>query len=118
MGCSDLFGVDMSIWKPTSSLDEPQTDMNRWIIAKVKRKDRDDFTYHVVGDTYEARVSSSIKQWLPEERIAITNSGRRYFLPEDAFNTPGSDARYVFLNWLAMYGAKWDEVEWLKEPIV
>ncbi|MGA9146679.1 MAG: hypothetical protein WBZ04_03890 [Candidatus Nanopelagicales bacterium] len=51
---------------------------------------------------YEGRVSSAVSQWLPDEKILVTNSGRRYKL--DGQVRSQGDAEYVWAHWCSIQG--------------
>jgi len=86
----------MPFWRPNSVEDEPSTQAYKWMVYDVAFKSGS--TRHVVCYCGEGRVSSPIKGWDPEGRIATTRSGRRYHLNKDCqgFNL---DAQYVFGTW-------------------
>lgn len=89
----------MSVWKPISTKYEPYTHMNSWKIYRVSRNN--EISDHVVGYCGEGRVSSKIQNFSKTNRIAITRSGRQYFLPENA-NYNNGDADYVWGHWLSI----------------
>lgn len=95
--------VARSIWKPVSVTEEPHTKVTSWQVMLVPANGEYKESRHIVGWTgYEGRVSSAIKDWDPNTKIATTNSGRKYEL----VGHPGlnRDAMYVWSNWISHYG--------------
>lgn len=91
----------MPVWNPNSVNDEPVTTMKAWKVVEVSRKGKNR-TRHVVGNCGEGRVSSTIVDFDPANRVATTKSGRKYELPiEGSKIYIGPDAVYVFNVWFA-----------------
>ncbi|RQS59703.1 hypothetical protein DID96_35200 [Burkholderia sp. Bp8963] len=84
----------MPIYRTSSVEDEPTIYLAHWSVRKTG-----DGTLHLVGVnlvTQDGRVSTSVKQFDTERRVALTASGRRYEL----IGAGGydADAEYVW-NW-------------------
>ena len=72
-----------TVWKPTSVVDEPVTELRRWRVFQVAAVFNADGppTTHFVGDAgYEGRVSSPILEYDPISRQGRSGSGRIYKL--------------------------------------
>ncbi len=92
----------ISIWRPQSVLDEPESYMVNWRVYKVKGVEIDDVdTVHFVGDCGgEGRVCSPVRTYDPSTKRGITRSGRIYELTGKSGHD--SDASYVWRHWLKM----------------
>jgi hypothetical protein len=91
------------VWSPPSVSREPGTQVVNWTIMKVMSEHYGEETFHVIGFTgSEGRVSSKIKSFDREKRVAITNSGRRYVLIGESGNN--RDALYVWGQWCKING--------------
>ena len=84
----------MNVWKPEGVELEPSIEITAWKIYEVK----DDCTRHLIGRAGgSGRVSSAIKEYLKDENVVVTRSGRRYSLiGESEYD---ADAAYVWLCW-------------------
>ena len=94
----------MSIWKPFSVQQEPETRLTQWRVMEVSAE-FNDFkpTTHLVGyATYEGRVCSAVQTYDPKSKRAVTQSGRVYELVgSSGYN---KDALYVWDRWFANVG--------------
>ena len=90
----------MSIWRPTSVEQEPQTRLTQWRVYEVTHDNLT--TIHFIGHTgYEGRVSSAVQTYDPTTKRGVTKSGRVYEL----VSNPGhnKDAMYVFNVWCSRF---------------
>jgi len=92
----------ISIWRPASVLDEPESYMTNWSVFKVKGVEIDDIeTVHFVGNCDgEGRVCSPVQTYDPTTKRGVTRSGRIYVLVGKSWHD--SDALYVWRHWLMM----------------
>ena len=95
----------MSIWKPYSVQQEPQTRLTQWRVMQVSADfNSNKETIHLVGYAgYEGRVCSSVEKYDPKSKRAVTQSGRVYELVgSSGYNR---DALYVLDCWIANAGS-------------
>lgn len=90
----------LSIWKPASVKQEPETKLTQWQVHKVKVGD--DETIHFMGYAgYEGRVCSAVQEFDMTTMRGRTKSGRIYEL----IGEPGTnrDAIYVWNHWVSRF---------------
>lgn len=100
----------MSLFRPVSVEDEPETVLSRWIAFEAHHP-TEPVTRHFAGyvdATGHGRVCSPIQSWDHETRTAITRSGRRYRLE----GPPGlsMDVAYVLAHWQEINGVMLSEI--------
>lgn len=94
----------MSIWKPYSVQQEPNTKLTQWRVMEVSAEHNDyNPTIHLVGYAgYEGRVCSAVQNYDPKSKRAVTKSGRVYELVgSSGYNR---DALYVWDCWFDNLG--------------
>jgi hypothetical protein len=87
----------ISIWKPASVTQEPETKLTQWQVYKVKALGEE--TIHFNGYArYEGRVCSAVQEFDKTTMRGRTKSGRIYELVGE----PGRnrDAEYVWNDWI------------------
>lgn len=89
----------ISIWKPASVTQEPETQLTSWRVFEVTNESGR--ATHFIGYAgYEGRVSSPVQTYDPETKRGITRSDRVYELVGASGNN--SDALYVWGRWLSL----------------
>ena len=94
----------MSVWKPFSVQQEPETRLTQWRVMEVIA-DFNNFspTIHLVGYAgYEGRVCSAIQTYDPKSKRAVTSSGRVYELV--GYSGYNGDAMYTWGRWFDNLG--------------
>lgn len=94
----------MSIWKPVSVQQEPETRLTQWRVMEVNAEfNQFKPTIHLVGyEKYGGRVCSAVVQYDPKSKRAVTKSGRVYeLMGSSGYN---SDAMYTFSQWISNLG--------------
>lgn len=87
-----------SIWAVPGVEEQPHLQTLCWTVRELPNGHR-----HICAWLgYEGRVSSGICEWLPEQRVLVTNSGRRYKI--DSPIGSQSDAEYVWTHWCTIQG--------------
>jgi len=97
----------MPVWNTTAVAEQPDLTMDAWRVLEVPGG-----AQHLVGfclERCEGRVSTALVRLDPEQRVAVSASGRSYRLVgKPGFN---KDADYVWQRWAAVNGIKsWTDV--------
>ena len=93
----------LSVWRPASVQDEPETRLLQWRVFRVKGNIDGGDTIHFVGRAnWEGRVTSPVLEYDPTTKRGRTRSGRVYELLGDSGHN--GDATYVWNRWLGMNG--------------
>ena len=88
----------LSIWRPRSVDQEPETRLTQWRVFKVKGIPGEGETIHFVGRAeWEGRVCSPVQTYDPTNKRGVTRSGRVYELLGPSGHN--GDAMYVWSKW-------------------
>ena len=92
--------------------DEPELHLDLWWVFGVPSSDGQGQDHHINGFVipgFYGKVSTKIVSFDPEKRVAITSTGRKYFL--SGRQGVNNDALHVFQKWLEIAGLAEAEVE-------